>query len=78
MNKMCEVAHLLGLELGQFFMIDMFEGVFCITEHGLVNVILKGNVINNEQGEILQRLLLGDFEITHVAKWTKIKEGYHG
>ena len=36
MNKMCEVAHLLGLELGQFFMIDVFEGVFCITEHGLV------------------------------------------
>ena len=78
MNKMYEVAHLLGVELGQYFMVNTpdYDGIFCITERGIV--ILKGNVINNEQGEILQRLLLGDFEITHVAKWTKIKEGYHG
>lgn len=79
MNKMYEVARLLGVELGQYFMVNTpdYDGIFCITERGILNIDVKAQFINDDQ-DILIDLISGNLEITHVAKWTKIKEGYRG
>ena len=79
MNKMYEVARLLGVELGQYFMVNTpdYDGIFCITERGILNIDVKAQFINDDQ-DILIDLISGNLEITHVAKWTKIKEGYCG
>lgn len=79
MNKMYEVARLLGMELGQYFMVNTpdYDGIFCITERGILNIDVKAQFINDDQ-DILIDLISGNLEITHVAKWTKIKEGYRG
>ena len=79
MNKMYEVARLLGVELGQYFMVNTpdYDGIFCITERGILNIDVKAQFINDDQ-DILIDLISGNLEITHVASWTKIKEGYCG
>ena len=79
MNKMYEVARLLGVELGQYFMVNThdYDGILCITERGILNIDVKAQFINDDQ-DILIDLLAGNLSITHVATWTKIKEGYHG
>ena len=77
MNKMYEVARLLGVELGQYFMVNTSDSIFCITKRGILNIDVKAQFINDDQ-DILIDLLAGNLSITHVATWTKIKEGYHG
>ena len=79
MHRMYEVARLLGVELGQYFMVNTpdYDGIFCITERGILNIDVKAQFINDDQ-DILIDLISGKLEITHVAKWTKSKEGYRG
>lgn len=58
MNKMNEVAKLLGLKIGEEFKIKGISGTYIITENGLVN---KGS--EYIQGLVLTQLIVGQLEI---------------
>lgn len=61
MNKMKEVAELLGLSLGQFFKLD---------ENGLNSINLEDKEVDDfDNSFLLVKLITGDSKITYVAEW---------
>lgn len=81
MNKMEDVAKLLGLKLGQFFMIDSVRyktSIFFLAKDGLHNVDMEEYEFDNlERYEIycvLAQLLTDTAEITQVVDWKPFEE----
>lgn len=81
MNKMEDVAKLLGLKLGQFFKIDSerYEAsIFFLAEDGLHNVDTEeyefDNLENYEIHCVLAQLLTDTAEITQVVDWKPFEE----
>ena len=76
MNKMEDVAKLLGLELGQFFMIDSdaFEtSIFYLETNGL-HIIGTEEFDNADTACLLIALLRGVETITRVVDWKPFEE----
>ena len=78
MNKMEDVAKLLGLELGEFFMIDsdVFEtSIFHLETNGL-HIIDRGTeeFDNADTACLLIALLRGVETITRVVDWKPFEE----
>ena len=78
MNKMEDVAKLLGLELGQFFMIDSdaFEtSIFYLETNGLHIIDIGTEEFDNADTDcLLIALLRGDETITRIVDWKPFKE----
>lgn len=81
MNKMEDVAKLLGLELGQFFMIDSVQyktSIFFLAEDGLHNVDIEEYEFDNLEGYethcILAQLLTDTTKIAYVVDWKPFEE----
>lgn len=70
MNRMANVAKLLGLKLGQFFMIDGDEDIcYWLDEDGLSSVNRREMLIDEGLNDTLVGLLCGYREITSIADW---------
>ena len=70
MNRMSNVAKLLGLKLGQFFMIDGDEDIcYWLDEGGLSSVDRREMLIDEDLNDTLIDLLCGYREITSIADW---------
>lgn len=78
MNKMEDVAKLLGLELGQFFMIDSdaFEtSIFHLETNGLHIIDIGTEEFDNaDTACLLIALLRGVETITRVVDWKPFEE----
>lgn len=81
MSRMGDVAKLLGLKLGQFFIIDSVQyktSIFFLDEDGLHNVDMEEHEFDNlERYEIhciLTQLLTDTAEIAYVIDWKPFEE----
>ena len=78
MNKMEDVAKLLGLKLGQFFMIDsaVFKtSLLCLKTNGLHIIDIGTEEFDNADTNcLLIALLRGNVTITRIVDWKPFEE----
>lgn len=63
MNRMSEVAEILNVKIYQQFRIEGEEGVYMLTNHGLVRCY---NYFNASCDDLLRKLLGGDKQIKNI------------
>ncbi len=75
MNKMAEVATLLGVELDREFKIKEQEGIYKLQEDGLYILDCQGEGLKSSK--LLSDLLCGDLEAVLLPWKPKLGEGYY-